>query len=107
MYVENASTLLVMVTALLVIITALYAFATFIIALYAWRSHALAKRIKSQNDEFHKQTDEFREQTSDLYQAIVIATICSENNPTPGDHKTEIKTFKSLYKGKTPIHLTE
>jgi len=69
--------------------------ATIIIAWYASCNYKLYKIIQEKNTE-HK------EQISDLYQAIVIATLLSGPTSTGGIEKA-IQEFKSQYKGKTRI----
>jgi hypothetical protein len=49
-----------------------------------------------------KKKAEYKEQISDLYQAIVIATLLSGPTSTGGIEKAT-QEFKSLYKGKTRI----
>ena len=49
-----------------------------------------------------KSQDSFQEKQSDLYQALVIATLQSSNTD-PAQLPAFIEKFKAVYKGKTTI----
>jgi len=66
-----------------------------IVAWFAYCNYRLYKVIQ-------KKDTEYKEQISDLYQAIVIATLLSGPTSTGGIEKA-IQEFKSHYKGKTRI----
>jgi len=71
------------------------AVATVIIAWYAYCNYRLYKTMQEKEIEY-------KEQISDLYQAIVIATLMS--GPTSfADMGKTIEAFNSYYKGKTKI----
>ena len=72
--------------------TVVTAMATIAIACFSWQMRAVAKRSDAENRAF-------RSQLSDLYQAIVIATIVAGTSPP----KRMIDGFKELYTGSTPI----
>ena len=68
---------------------------TAVIALYTICNYKLYKAIQKKNEES-------RIQTSDLYQAIVIATLLSGPS-SYGQMPAAIEEFKKHYKGKTKI----
>ena len=70
--------------------------ATAVIAYHAVASHVLSQKISARDEEF-------RQQVTDLYQAIVIITAVVSG---PSSESHAIKRFKELYKGRTPIHVT-
>jgi len=78
------------------------AIATAVIAIYAFLNYQLTSKIQ-------KRGEEDRQQTRDLFQAIVISNILSNPEANLGSSNLEnkIKAFEELYKGKTPIFLTE
>jgi len=79
---------------LIIISSAISALATIAIAYYAFRAHNLTKEMR--------RTQENRDQeVSDLYQAIVIATLLS--GPTASNIGSLTPTFEKLYNGKTKI----
>ncbi len=70
------------------------ALATAVIAWATWQVHKTTKAASAREETF-------REQLSDLYQALVIATIVGAG--TTGTTGQTIGQFKNLYKGETPI----
>lgn len=69
--------------------------ATVIIAWYAYCNYRLYKVIQEKDAEY-------KEQISDLYQAIVIATLLSGPSSYGGIEEA-IKEFNRHYKGKTKV----
>lgn len=86
---------------IMTISTVVMAMATVCLAFLAYESNRLAKEIKRTNDLREAEDKEFRRQVSDLYQAIVVATII--NGAKFGDQVPAIiDVFKRYYKGKPP-----
>jgi len=71
------------------------ALATAVIAWATWQVHKTTKMASAREETF-------REQLSDLYQALVIATIVGAV-PTGSTLSVAIGRFRNQYKGKTPI----
>jgi hypothetical protein len=82
------------------------AIATSVIAIYSIMSYKLAKEItkqdKSYRDSLENLTKNNQNELSDLYQAIVIATLMGGSGNT-GVVKTLIDTFSEHYKGNIEI----
>ncbi len=85
-----------------VVSTAMTALATVMIWVYARKSHQLAQALKQTEEARARRDDEFREQLSDLYQAIVIATVLSGPSSF-GQFHNSVEVFNQQYTGKTPI----
>jgi hypothetical protein len=80
--------------------------ATCFIAYYSKVSTNLAKEIKNQDKNYRENLEslskQHQDQLSDLYQAIVIATLMGGSSNT-GVVNDLIKTFSGYYNGKTKI----
>ena len=80
---------------------------TVVIAWYSFQSYRLSKEIKRVNDLREKSEEEFKRQISDLYQAIVVATLISGPSSVGAVTQTGIdsvkNTFNQYYKGSTQI----
>jgi hypothetical protein len=87
---------------LLVISTAVSALATCVIAVYSCFSWKLTVEMKRANDLKDKADQEFKEQVSDLYRAIVVATILSGPS-SYGSLDQATSAFNAQYAGKTKI----
>ncbi len=81
-------------TTIVIVASIINTIATVAIAIYASKAHTLTKKMK----ESQQQRDE---EISDLYQAIVIATILS--GPSGPRIDDILSTFKKTYKGTTKI----
>ncbi len=81
------------------------ALATWVIAWATWQMHKTTKVAAVRDQEFREglvdREEAFRKQLSDLYQALVIATIVGAG--TSGTVATAIGQFRNQYKGTTPI----
>ncbi len=82
-------------TALTVVSACISTIATCIMAFYTKQTRDIYKRTVASQDQFQGQL-------SDLYQAIVIATMQSANS-APDVLPSFITEFKKYYKGKTKI----
>ena len=82
--------------------SAITGIATAFIACYGRRSHQLTLQLKATEEQRSKREEEFRQQLSDLYQAIVIATLLSGNSNLGALVEAKL-AFEGLYKGKTKI----
>jgi hypothetical protein len=80
-----------------------YTIITAMIAWYTKKNYDLAREIKSMNETLQKRDEEFREQVSDLYKAIVIATLISGPSGYELDGNRVLGKFRQLYNGKTEI----
>ena len=77
------------------IATLISAIATLVIAFYAYSSIKLSKEI-------HNKSEQHQQELSDLYQAIVVATLLSGPSSV-GAFASAKQIFSTTYKGKTPI----
>jgi len=84
-----------MMDCLNIILTALDRISTVVIAIFTTVTFFHYRAI-------NKRDDEYKQQTTDLYKAIVIATII-QKEPDQFGIGVRIDQFKKLYDGKTPI----
>jgi len=86
--------------------TIVTAIATIVIAYLAWASYTLAKEIRDASDRHEQEVQEASErhqqELSDLYQAIVIATLLSGPSPK-GQYRETKAIFEGEYTGKVQI----
>ncbi|MBN1515325.1 hypothetical protein JXA32_02025 [Candidatus Sumerlaeota bacterium] len=89
---------------LMIFVTAVMAIATCGIWHVSNQNNRLIEKLednrKRDNDDQLRREEEFRQQISDLYKAIVIASLIKESNLSQALHQ-----FERLYDGKTPINL--
>ena len=87
------------------VVSFVIAFATVVIAVATWQMHKTTKMAGTRDQEFRDglvdREEAFREQLSDLYQALVIATLISATST--GTVARAIAQFRNQYKGTTPI----
>lgn len=80
---------------MIIAFTLISAIATAVIAYFTWQNYKMYQAIQDKDEEYKKQT-------SDLYQAIVVATLLS--GPSSYGAFNQCKdAFKATYSGKTKI----
>lgn len=86
----------------MILATSITAIATVVLAFFACQSNKLAREIKRANDLKDTEDKDFKQRVSDLYQAIVIATLVASGR-SGMDFGSVRDSFKAHYKGKTVI----